>query len=43
MKALDRKVWRDLERMKGQVLAIVAVMSCGLAIFIAGMTCHRSR
>jgi len=42
MKALDRKVWRDLDRMKGQVLAIVAVMSCGLAIFIAGMTCHDS-
>jgi len=42
MKALDRKIWRDLGRMKGQVLAIVAVMSCGLAIFIAGMTCQDS-
>ncbi len=42
MKAIDRKIWRDLARMKGQVVAIAAVMSCGLAIFIAGMTCQTS-
>ena len=42
MKAIDRKIWRDLARMKGQVVAIAAVMSCGLAIFIAGMTCQAS-
>ncbi|RFC48129.1 MAG: putative ABC transport system permease protein [Verrucomicrobia bacterium] len=42
VKAIDRKIWRDLGRMKGQVAAIAAVMSCGLAIFIAGMTCQGS-
>jgi putative ABC transport system permease protein len=42
MKALDRKVLRDLARMRGQVLAIVAVMSCGLAIFVGASSTHDS-
>lgn len=42
VRAIDRKIWRDLARMKGQVGAIAAVMSCGVAIFIAGMTCQGS-
>jgi putative ABC transport system permease protein len=31
---LDRKLWRDLRRMKGQVLAVALVMACGLAMMI---------
>ncbi len=35
---LDRKLWRDLRRMKGQALAVALVMACGLAM----MTMARS-
>ncbi len=31
---LDRKLWRDLSRMKGQGLAVAMVMGCGLAMMI---------
>src|SRR2546426_4886171 len=31
---LDRKLWRDLRRMQGQVLAVALVMACGLAMMI---------
>ena len=31
---LDRKLWRDLNRMKGQALAVALVMACGLAMMI---------
>jgi putative ABC transport system permease protein len=31
---LDRKLWRDLRRMKGQALAVAMVMGCGLAMMI---------
>ena len=31
---LDRKLWRDLSRMKGQALAVALVMACGLAMLI---------
>src|ERR1051326_7522027 len=31
---LDRKLWRDLRRMKGQVLALALVVACGLAMMI---------
>ena len=34
MKALDRKLLRDLGRMKGQVVAVSLVMACGLAMMI---------
>lgn len=34
MKALDRKVWRDLWYMKGQVFAITLVIVSGVATFI---------
>ncbi|MBN2437188.1 MAG: ABC transporter permease [Deltaproteobacteria bacterium] len=34
MKALDRKLWRDLWRMKGQVFAITLVVMSGTATFI---------
>ncbi len=29
---LDRKLWRDLNRMKGQAIAVALVMACGLAM-----------
>jgi putative ABC transport system permease protein len=29
---LDRKLWRDLSRMKGQALSVALVMACGLAM-----------
>jgi putative ABC transport system permease protein len=34
MKALNRKLWRDLWRMKGQVFAITLVVISGVATFI---------
>ncbi len=34
MRALDRKMLRDLWHLKGQALAIAAVIACGVAIFI---------
>ena len=34
MKALDRKLWRDIWRMKGQVFAITLVVMSGVATFI---------
>ena len=34
MKALDRKLWRDLWKMKGQALAIVLVIVSGVATFV---------
>lgn len=34
MRALDRKLWRDLWQMKGQALAIALVVMCGVATYI---------
>src|SRR3954471_16623315 len=34
MKAIDRKLLRDVLLMKGQLLAICAVIACGVATFI---------
>lgn len=34
MTNLDRKLWRDLRRMKGQAIAVALVMGCGLAMMI---------
>ena len=31
---LDRKLWRDLRRMRGQAIAVALVMGCGLAMMI---------
>jgi putative ABC transport system permease protein len=35
MTALDRKLFRDLLRMRGQVTAIALVVACGVAAFVA--------
>ena len=37
MKAIDRKMFRDLAAMKGQAFAIGAVMACGIAVFVMAM------
>ena len=34
MSLLDRKLWRDLRRIKGQAIAVSLVMACGLAMMI---------
>ncbi len=42
MKALDRKLLRDLFRMWGQVLAIVLIVTCGIATLVTMMSTHGS-
>ncbi len=42
MRALDRKLLRDLWRLKGQVLAIALVVGCGIASYVASGTTYRS-
>lgn len=38
MAALDKKLWRDLNHMRGQVLAIALVMACGVATFVMSLS-----
>lgn len=38
MKALDRKLWRDLAQMKSQALAIALVVMCGVGTYIMFLT-----
>lgn len=38
MRALDRKLWRDLWQMKSQVLAIALVVMCGVGTYIMFLT-----
>jgi putative ABC transport system permease protein len=35
IKALDRKLFRDLFRLWGQILAIALIVACGMASFVA--------
>ena len=42
MRALDRKLLRDLARMKIQALAIALVLASGVAVFIGMLTAYRS-
>ena len=42
MRALDRKLFRDLARMKSQAIAISLVVASGVALFVATMTTYRS-
>lgn len=42
MRALDRKLLRDIWHLKGQALAIAAVMACGVAIVIMTFGAMRS-
>ena len=38
MSALNRKIFRDLLQMKGQMLAICLVMACGVAMFVMSLS-----
>lgn len=38
MRALHRKLFRDLSRMKGQAGAIAAVIGCGMAVFVGAQS-----
>ena len=42
MRALDRKLVRDLAAMRGQVLTIALVVACGIAVFVAAMGAYHS-
>lgn len=42
MRALDRKLFRDLGRMRIQALAIALIVAAGVALFIAMFTAYRS-
>jgi putative ABC transport system permease protein len=42
VRTLDRKVLRDLSRMRGQVLTIALVVACGIAAFVSALTTYRS-
>jgi putative ABC transport system permease protein len=42
VKALDRKLVRDLLQMKGQVLTIALVVACGVAAFVAALSNYDS-
>lgn len=42
MKAIDRKLLRDLWHMRGQGIAISLVVACGIAIFIAMLSTYQS-
>jgi len=42
MRALDRKLIRDLARMKTQAVAIALVVASGVAIFVATVTAYRA-
>ena len=39
--AIDRKLWRNLLAMKGQAIAIVLIIACGVASFVTMVTAHR--
>lgn len=42
MTMLDRKLLRDLARMRGQVVTIAVVVACGIAILIAAVATYQS-
>jgi len=41
MRTLDRKLFRNLRSMKGQVLAIVLIIACGVAAYVSVVTAYR--
>lgn len=42
MRTLDRKLWRDLARTRGQGIAIAALVACAVATFVASVTTWRA-
>lgn len=42
MRAIDRKLWRDLRRLKGQVVTIALVVAAGIAAYVATLSTYQS-
>ncbi len=42
MSVLDRKLWRDLSAMRGQVITIALVVAAGVAVFVASISTYDS-
>lgn len=42
MQALDRKLFRDLAHLRGQVIAVALVVACGIATLVTMVSAHRS-
>ena len=42
MRAIDRKLLRDLLKMKGQVVAIALIIACGISSWICVLIAYRS-
>ncbi len=42
MSLLDRKLWRDLSAMRGQVITIALVVAAGVAVFVASISTYDS-
>jgi hypothetical protein len=42
MKAIDRKLVRDLWRLRRQILAIAVVVACGIASFVSMLSAYES-
>ncbi|KOP26718.1 ABC transporter permease [Hapalosiphon sp. MRB220] len=42
MKALDKKLIRDLLRLRGQIIAIALVVACGIASFVSMLSAYES-
>jgi putative ABC transport system permease protein len=42
IKAIDRKLMRDLWRLRGQILAIALVVACGIASFVSMLSAYES-
>jgi putative ABC transport system permease protein len=40
MRAIQRKLWRDIWHYRGQLVAIVAVVACGIALFVSLRSMH---
>ena len=42
MSLLDRKLWRDIARLRGQVISIALVVAAGVAVFVASISTFNS-
>ena len=42
MSLLDRKLWRDISAMRGQVVSIALVVAAGIAVFVASVSTYDS-
>ena len=42
MSLLDRKLWRDIATLRGQVVTIALVVAAGVAVFVASISTYNS-